>query len=75
LSGADLQGGWGLFSEDASLRKVATARLGEHVAVLAHGSGSDAMLVRPDGHLAWRGDEPARLDRWLHQALNAGTVR
>ena len=75
LSGTDLQGGWGLFSEDASLQKVATARLGEHVTVLAHGSDSGAILVRPDGHLAWRGDEPTGLDRWLHRALDTGTVR
>ncbi len=75
LSGTDLQGRWGLLSDDASLVRVATARLGEHVAVLAHGPGSNAILVRPDGHLAWRGDESARLDRWLHRALDTGTVR
>ena len=75
LSGTDLQGRWGLLSDDASLMQVATARLGERVAVVDHGSGSDAMLVRPDGHLAWRGRKPARLDRWLRRALEAGTVR
>ena len=55
--------------------QVATARLGERITVMARGSGSDAFLVRPDGHLAWRGRDPARLDRWLHRALDTGTVR
>jgi 4,5-epoxidase len=76
LSGTALQGGWALTSKDASLLQVATARLGEHVTVLGgHGTGSDAMLVRPDGHLAWRGDKAALLDRWLHRALDTGSVR
>jgi len=75
LSGTDLRGRWGLLSDDASLMQVATARLGERVAVMARGSGSDTLLVRPDGHLAWRGRNPARLDRWLHRALDTGAVR
>jgi hypothetical protein len=29
----------------------------------------DARLVRPDGHLAWRGADAARLRAWLDNAL------
>ncbi|MGI5125455.1 FAD-dependent monooxygenase [Pseudonocardia sp. CA-107938] len=38
------------------------------VAVL-RGSGRDALLVRPDGHLAWRGREPRGIAEWLTRAL------
>jgi 4,5-epoxidase len=33
---------------------------------------ADAWLVRPDGHLAWRGTRAADLDRWLRSALATG---
>ncbi|WKG04827.1 FAD-dependent oxidoreductase [Mycolicibacterium sp. HK-90] len=51
-------------------------RLGDFVVPLHH-DGAEAMLVRPDAHLAWRGrsDDVERLDRWLATALNSGTVR
>jgi 4,5-epoxidase len=32
--------------------------------------GREVLLVRPDGHLAWRGIDPAGLERWLASALN-----
>lgn len=57
--------GWALVGKDA-LGAVAQARLGD-VAVLP-GDG-DALLVRPDGHLAWRGRDPRLLEVWLDTAL------
>ena len=53
--------------EPASLAGVAKARLG-NVAVL-RGSYSDALLMRPDGHLAWRGSKPGELEAWLDATL------
>jgi 2-polyprenyl-6-methoxyphenol hydroxylase-like FAD-dependent oxidoreductase len=57
--------GWALLGPQ-SLGTVARARLGD-VAVLP-GDG-DALLVRPDGHLAWRGTRPEGLAAWLDTAL------
>jgi 4,5-epoxidase len=48
---------------------VVRARLGDRVAEL-HRDGHDALLVRPDGHLAWRGTDPRGLERWLDAALD-----
>jgi 2-polyprenyl-6-methoxyphenol hydroxylase-like FAD-dependent oxidoreductase len=75
VSGADLRGRWGLLSGGEALLHVATAHLGDDVAVLGRGSESDALLVRPDGHLAWRGRQPESLDRWLRHALTTENVR
>jgi 2-polyprenyl-6-methoxyphenol hydroxylase-like FAD-dependent oxidoreductase len=75
LLGADLNGRWALLSADNSLRAIAAAYLGDEVAVLPQRRGPDALLVRPDGHLAWRGLRPDTLDRWLHNALATGSVR
>ena len=75
LRGADLNGRWALLSTDDSLRAVATAHLGDGVAALSQKPGSDALLVRPDGHLGWRGRRANALDRWLHRALATGSVR
>ena len=69
--------GWALLGGDA-LGAVAKARLG-HVAVLP--AGDDALLVRPDGHLAWRGRDPGELADWLDitlgrpHAVNAVSAR
>jgi 4,5-epoxidase len=55
-----------------TLAAVAAARLGDHrvVALLAeHNPGDEAMLVRPDAHLGWRGrPDPDALDQWLAAA-------
>jgi 2-polyprenyl-6-methoxyphenol hydroxylase-like FAD-dependent oxidoreductase len=75
VSGADLCGRWGLLSGGETLRQIAIAHLGDGLAVLGQGSESDAFLVRPDGHLAWRGRQPDSLDRWLLRALTTGNVR
>ena len=75
VCGADLCGRWGLLSGDETLQQIAIAHLGDGIAVLGQGSESDAFLVRPDGHLAWRGRQPNSLDHWLRRALTTGNVR
>lgn len=35
----------------------------------------DALLVRPDAHLGWRGSSPDGLERWLADVLEYGHVR
>ncbi|TGD87856.1 hypothetical protein BayCH28_08535 [Mycolicibacterium sp. CH28] len=56
----------------AHLAAVAAERLGELVVPL-EGADADAMLVRPDAHLAWRGSDPQRLRDWLGTHLGAAT--
>ncbi|MEO3756768.1 FAD-dependent oxidoreductase [Mycobacterium sp. B14F4] len=75
IAGAELRGGWALSGGDDTLLKVAIRHLGDGVTRVGHLEGADARLVRPDGHLAWRGTDPEHLDRWLHRALMTGTVR
>ncbi len=58
---------WALLGPE-SLADVARERLGDVVTLLGAG---DAMLVRPDGHLAWQGCDPAALAAWLDTALGA----
>ncbi|MFN3004748.1 FAD-dependent oxidoreductase [Mycolicibacterium wolinskyi] len=49
---------------------VARDRLGAVAALHDNGSDSShAHLIRPDGHLAWRGSDPAALRAWLDTAL------
>jgi 2-polyprenyl-6-methoxyphenol hydroxylase-like FAD-dependent oxidoreductase len=76
---AELRGHWALLSSDidAALTDTASTRLGDRVTILRRldGGSSDAFLVRPDGHLAWRGARPEELDRWLQRALTDGRVR
>jgi 4,5-epoxidase len=57
--------GWALLGRDA-LGALAKARLGG-VTVLP--GDDDALLVRPDGHLAWRGRDPRDLAEWLDTVL------
>ena len=56
---------WALLGPEP-LADAARERLGAVVAL--HGDG-DALLVRPDGHLAWRGADAAGLQQWLDHAL------
>lgn len=44
-------------------------RLGD--LVTAVDEGAEAALIRPDGHLAWRGCEPESLVSWLDNALGS----
>ncbi|MCV7280015.1 FAD-dependent monooxygenase [Mycolicibacterium flavescens] len=75
VSGEQLRGGWALLSGERALLDVATHRLGPDVQMLDDPVDGDALLVRPDGHLAWRGTDAASLDDWLRRALSTGTVR
>ncbi|RAV09560.1 oxygenase [Mycolicibacterium sp. GF69] len=76
LSGAELDGRWGLLGFDDEMRGVAVEHLGgERIAVIDRTENVDAYLVRPDGHLAWRGRRPESLSRWLSRALTRGNVR
>jgi 2-polyprenyl-6-methoxyphenol hydroxylase-like FAD-dependent oxidoreductase len=53
-----------------ALVRAARAQLGQDViALFATDAPQVPLLVRPDGHLAWRGDDPAALDRWLTGTL------
>lgn len=75
---AELRGHWALLvsGRDAVLADTARLHLGDRITVLRRTDGqSDAFLVRPDGHLGWRGGQPERLDRWLRRALGGGCVR
>ncbi len=71
-----LRGEWAVVATDPALRGACatTARefLGDDAVVaLAPRSGEgDALFVRPDAHLAWRGRDPAGLRRWLVEALH-----
>ena len=56
---------WALLGPEA-LADVARERLGDVVSLRGEG---DALLVRPDGHLAWRGRDAAALQAWLDGAL------
>ena len=56
---------WALLGAE-QLADTARERLGDVVALRGDG---DALLVRPDGHLAWRGTEAAGLRAWLDHAL------
>lgn len=51
----------------ATCLEVARERLGD---VVHHERAGDTLLVRPDGHLAWRGpSNPERLAAWLNEVL------
>jgi 4,5-epoxidase len=75
----ELGGRWAILAPaDALPRGVDAARqrLGEFLQVLSY-DGRAMMLVRPDGHLAWRGQpgDIAGLTRWLSAALGTGSAR
>jgi len=57
--------GWALIGREP-LAAAARRRLGDVACVPG---GGNALLVRPDGHLAWRGNDPAELQAWLDGAL------
>ena len=73
---AELGGRWALLAPSGAAFDGAAAarkRLDDYLAVLRY-DGQQAMLVRPDAHLAWRGDpeDTAGIDRWLDGALRKG---
>lgn len=76
----ELGGRWGLLlptdAADVRTAEVARGHLGDLVAILTH-DGDEVMLVRPDGHLAWRGAlaDDTGLGGWLTGALRSGSAR
>ncbi|MGV0875343.1 FAD-dependent monooxygenase [Mycolicibacterium sp. XJ879] len=75
---AELGGRWALLAsgDHDALSATAHAHLGERVVALCcQTDQTDAMLVRPDGHLGWRGRSDPELAGWLHRALGRGDVR
>jgi 2-polyprenyl-6-methoxyphenol hydroxylase-like FAD-dependent oxidoreductase len=75
---AELRGRWALLSADPRTTFADTMRhhLGDRFVVLRPlNDRPEALLVRPDGHLGWRGRRAATLDAWFRQALGAGRVR
>jgi 2-polyprenyl-6-methoxyphenol hydroxylase-like FAD-dependent oxidoreductase len=76
---AHLGGSWALVLADdghAKLEERARTHLGDRVVTLRRDDAAlDAFLVRPDGHLAWRGRRPDALEQWLNRALGRGSVR
>jgi 4,5-epoxidase len=67
---AELTGRWAVLTADAGVARLATARLGADAVSCLRPIGAQSMLVRPDGHLAVRGDAD-RIGRWLTAALGA----
>lgn len=60
-----LRGGWVLAAPAGHpAAQAAERRLGHRIQHLVVEQG-EALLVRPDAHLAWRGDDPDRLERCL----------
>lgn len=75
----ELGGRWALLTPPAAppgCSEVARRHLGDFVAPLTF-DGDEAMLIRPDGHLAWRGDagDAGGVNVWLTRALNTGNAR
>ncbi|WP_019971637.1 FAD-dependent monooxygenase [Mycobacterium sp. 141] len=72
-----LRGHWVLVVPDSqsALCGVARAYLGSRVTILRQADRSETYLVRPDGHLAWRGTDSGQLDSWLSRTLVGGRVR
>ncbi|KWX57898.1 FAD-dependent oxidoreductase [Mycobacterium sp. NAZ190054] len=75
----ELGGHWALLTPAGAPPGCADAarrHLGEFVAVLTF-DGDQAMLIRPDGHLAWRGaaDDAHGVNGWLAGALTTGHAR
>ncbi|GAB3416180.1 FAD-dependent monooxygenase [Flindersiella endophytica] len=71
---AELGGRWALLVPRTGaneLEAAARQRLGDQVGMLRH-DGDQTLLVRPDAHLAWRGNDLAGLGRWLDNALQYG---
>ncbi|MQA79686.1 MAG: NAD(P)-binding protein [Streptosporangiales bacterium] len=75
---AELRGRWALLTAATGVSECLAAareRLGQCVTALVPAArpGDEVWLVRPDGHLAWRGpSEPRALARWLDGTLQRG---
>ncbi|KLO32515.1 FAD-dependent monooxygenase [Mycobacterium haemophilum] len=77
---AELGGRWALLVPEHAVTfagyDVARTWLGNYLDRLRY-HGAQPMLVRPDAHLAWRGDvdDTVGLERWLAAAMHTGRVR
>lgn len=71
---AELRGHWALLTDDPALQHCAHAVLGERIRLL-RSVNRDSWLVRPDGHLAWRGDDRDSMQSWLRSAMNGSGDR
>jgi 4,5-epoxidase len=65
---SELRGRWAVLTGDDAAARVAENHLGADAVVTLR--SSQTLLVRPDGHLAYRGDA-GHLDRWLSETLGA----
>ena len=76
---AELGGRWAVLAPPAAVDELTDAArgwLGDHVTGLIVDDAADAMLVRPDAHLAWRGRPDATaVAGWLEAALRQGRTR
>jgi 4,5-epoxidase len=73
---AELRGQWAVVCAD-NAAAAARARLGVAVAALRP-TGDDpsgALLVRPDGHLGWRGKDLEAMTSWLDTTILSGDRR
>ncbi|MGW0247237.1 FAD-dependent monooxygenase [Nocardia goodfellowii] len=71
---AELQSNWVILAHPgtptAALASVAVQHLGPNPTVLTDPAAPHpASLIRPDGHLAWRGSDPDALHKWFADAL------
>jgi 4,5-epoxidase len=66
---AELGGGWAVLGADRAALDACAAVADERLGAVTRltGGGSEVLLVRPDGHLAWRGSSPEALIRSLHR--------
>lgn len=67
----DVLGPQWAFIGPQSLAAVAADRLG---AVTALSGTRPGLLIRPDGHVAWKGSDPTALRAWLDSALGRVAV-
>lgn len=77
----ELGGHWALLTPAGAAPRCADAvrhHLADYVTMLTY-DGVTAMLIRPDGHLAWRGaagdSDSDSVNRWLTGALTVGRAR
>jgi 4,5-epoxidase len=72
---ADLRGRWAVLTGDHRAVRAAEDRFGAAaVLTLPPARGAQAILVRPDGHVACRGDA-GRIARWLDTALGVPALQ
>ena len=73
----ELGGRWALLTPGLPSPAIEAARqhLGDFVTPLDY-DGDEAILIRPDAHLAWRGcpGDASAVHRWLTAALTSGST-